>query len=69
MLYYRAKGDFYDYFNNYEVIRNELLTAKERNRKCRYLSDNCFEAVNISKKDIYFSFGVRFQIGTNASTL
>lgn len=69
MLYYRAKGDFYDYFCKYEVIRNELLTAKERNRKCRYLSDNCFEAVNISKKDIYFFFGVRFQIGTNASTL
>lgn len=62
MLYYRVKDDAYDYFNKYAVVKNELLTARERNTKCRYISDEHFEAVQISKKKTFFNFGCRFEI-------
>ena len=53
--------DAYDYFSKYGVIENELLTVKERNKKCPYLMDIIFEPVNISKRNIFWSFGVRFE--------
>ena len=33
MLYYKAINDGYDYFNKNSIIKNELLTTKERNSK------------------------------------
>lgn len=61
MKYYKVKKDIYDYFSKHAVIENELLTEKERNRKCPYLSDNVFEIVNIPKTKIFWNFGVRFE--------
>lgn len=53
--------DKYDYFTGYTTIKNELLTEKERNKKFRYLCDDCFQIVEVSKKKTFWSFGCRFQ--------
>lgn len=65
MLYYKVIKEKYDYFNKNMTVMNELLTLRERNTKFRYLKDDCFEEVEISKKNTYINFGVRFEIGTN----
>lgn len=65
MKYYRATKEAYDYFNKNMTVKNELLTPRERNTKFRYLKDNCFEEVEVSKKNTYINFGVRFEKGTD----
>ena len=60
MKYYRAKREAYDYFNRCGVVENELLTEKERNTKVRYISDDVFETMEISRKKTFYNFGVRF---------
>lgn len=60
MLYYQALKDGYDYFNKNAVIKGELLTAKERNSKVRYLPDFYFQQVEISRQQTFTMFGVRF---------
>lgn len=60
MKYYRANGEYHDYFTGNTTIPGELITKRERNRHFRYLSDNCFTTVEVSKRDTYFSFGARF---------
>ena len=60
MKYYRAIGEFHDYFNGWTTVENELLTEKERNTKFRYLSDLCFKIVEHPKNRTYKSFGCRF---------
>ena len=62
MKYYRVRRDAYDYFNKYTVVKNELLTEKERNKKARYIKDDIFEEVEINKNKTYFNFGVRREI-------
>lgn len=62
MLYYRAKVEKHDYFTGYTTAIGELLTEKERNSKFRYLSDDVFEAVNVSRKRTFWSFGCRFEM-------
>lgn len=63
MKYYKVVADNkHDYFTGYTTIKNELLTEKERNTKFRYLMDDCFKVVEVSKKNIYWSFGARFEI-------
>lgn len=65
MKYFRVVvGDKHDYFTGYTTIKNELLTARERNTKFRYLSDDIFEVVEISRKNIYWLFGARFENNT-----
>ena len=59
MTYYRSKGEYHDYFTGNTAIPGELITKRERNTKYRYLCDNCFELVNVSRKDVYMQFGVR----------
>lgn len=61
MKYYKAIAEKHDYFTGNTLIENELLTEKERNTKFRYLSDAYFTPVEISRKKIFFSFGVRFE--------
>ena len=61
MKFYRATTDAYDHFNKYGVVKNELLTEKERNGKVRYLNDSIFEEVEISKRRTFWSFGCRFE--------
>lgn len=65
MKFYKVVKDGYDYFNKNAVIKNELLTERERNTKVRYLSDDYFEPVEVSKKGTYYSFGVRFEMENN----
>lgn len=65
MKYYRVIKEKYDYFNKNMTIMNELLTPRERNTMFRYLGDDCFEEVEVSRKKTYISFGARFEIGTD----
>ena len=65
MKYFRVIKEKYDYFNKNTTVMNELLTPRERNTKFRYLKDDCFEEVEISKKNTYINFDVRFEKGTN----
>lgn len=62
MLFYKVRRDAYDYFNKYGVVKDELLTKRERDTKCRYLKDDVFEEVEVSKKKTFWSFGCRFEI-------
>lgn len=65
MLFYKViKGDKYDHFTGYTTVKNELVTQKERDTKFRYLTDDCFQPVNVSKKNTYWFFGARFENGT-----
>ena len=59
MKYYRATGEFHDYFTGYTTVPGELVTERERNTNFHYLSDRVFERVLCSKRDTYFSFGIR----------
>lgn len=59
MKYYRAKGEYHDYFTGYTTVPGELVTERERNTKFRYLSDHVFEPVLCSRRDTYISFGAR----------
>ena len=66
MKYLRVvKGDVHDRRTSYTTVTNELLTAKERKEMFPTLSDDCFEEVEVSKKNTYINFGVRFEKGTN----
>ena len=51
----------HDYFTGWTTVPGELLTEKERERRFRYLSDDVFVPVYVSKKFTYKIFGVRFQ--------
>lgn len=62
MLYYRVRRDAYDYFNKNAAVKNELVTQKERDSKFRYLKDDVFEPVQISKKKTFWNFGCRFEV-------
>ena len=61
MLYYKATKDAYDYFSKCGIIKNELLTTKERNSKVRYLPDSYFQIIEIPKSRVFWSFGARFE--------
>lgn len=65
MKYYRVIKEKYDYLNKNMTVMNELLTPRERNTMFRYLGDDCFEEVEVSRKKTYISFGARFEKGTN----
>ena len=68
MKFYRVvKDGVHDYFTGNTTVINELVTEKERNTKFRYISDFAFEVVDVSKKNTYWSFGARFEIGTGAT--
>lgn len=62
MKYYMVVRDgVHDYFTGYTTIKNELLTSRERNSKFRYLKDDIFEVVEVSKKKTVWAFGARFE--------
>ncbi|MBO5960922.1 MAG: hypothetical protein J6P99_03710 [Paludibacteraceae bacterium] len=62
MKYYRSNGEYHDYFTGYTTVPGELITKRERNTHFRYLSDNCFTLVEVSKRDTYFSIWSAFCI-------
>lgn len=52
MKFYKVVvDDKYDYFTGCTTIKNELLTERERNTKFRYLQDDVFQEVEVSKKE------------------
>ena len=61
MIYYKALDDAYDYFTGNALIKNELLTPRERNTKFRYIADCKFKVVEISRSRTFRNFGVRFE--------
>lgn len=70
MKYFQVNtGDKYDYFTGHTTIKGELLTQKERDTKFRYLNDEFFTPVEVSKRDIYWSFGARFKYGMRQGEL
>lgn len=62
MKYLKVKRDAYDYFSKYGVVKDELITEKERNRLCPYIKEDIFEPVNINKNRTFFNFGVRLEM-------
>ena len=62
MLYYKARNDAYDYFNKFAVIKDELLTKRERETKARYISDSNFDIVRINKNNTFKIFGIRKEV-------
>ena len=60
MLYYQVKPEF-DQKNRCDgsiLVANELYTPREKERFA--ISDETVDAVQVSKRSIYFSFGARF---------
>ena len=64
MLYYRANAEKHDYSTGYTTIIGELLTQRERDSKFRYLSDDVFDVVEVSRKRTFTMFGCRFEKAT-----
>lgn len=63
MKFYKViKDNVHDYFTGYTTVKNELVTEKERNKKFRYLNDDIFQVVDVSKKETFWLFGARFEI-------
>ncbi len=63
MLYYRVlKDGIMDFKSGYTTIVNELVTEKEKEKKFPALSEKVFDTVEISKRNVYWSFGARFEI-------
>lgn len=61
MLFYKAKREAHDYFTGYTTVENELITQRERDTKFRYLKDDVFQKIEISKKKTFWNFGCRFE--------
>ena len=61
MKYLKPITQKHDYFTGWTTFTGELLTQKERNRRFRYLPDDIFRTVYVSKKKTYKSFGHRFE--------
>lgn len=62
MKYYKALAEKHDYFTGYTTITGELVTQRERDTKFRYIGDDVFQQVEISKSKVFWSFGARFEI-------
>lgn len=60
MLYFKVKKEFDQKRrkDNSILIANELYTKKELEKYS--ISSNAVDSIEISKKDIYFFFGARF---------
>lgn len=61
--YYKALGDFRDWFNGTWTREGELLTPRERHSKYRYLSDDKFKEVAIAPRSTCFVCGRRYAHG------
>lgn len=61
MKFYKVLAERHDYFTGNTTVLGELVTQKERDRKYRYLSDDIFQEVEVSKKKTVWIFGARFE--------
>ena len=64
MKFYKANIEAHDCFTGYTTCIGELVTEKERHSKFRYLTDDVFSVVEVSKKKTYWMFGARFECGS-----
>ena len=63
MKFYKVvSADKLDYFTGYTTVLGELLTEKEKERKFPHLFDDCFQVVEVSKKNTVWIFGARYQM-------
>ena len=60
MIYYRACGEYHDYFTGNTTVPGELVTSKKRYSAFRYLSYHCFEKVRVKRTQTHWFFGARF---------
>lgn len=61
MMYYRSTAEMTDHFTGWTVIKNELVTDRERDKRFPNLPDYIFTRVKINSRDTYKTFGIRFQ--------
>lgn len=61
MTFLKVKRQATDHFTGWTTIPGELVTERERNTKFRYLMDDVFEPVEVSRKKTFWSFGCRFE--------
>lgn len=61
MKFYKAVAEKHDYFTGYTTVVGELVTQRERDTKFRYIADDVFTEVNVSKKKTVWIFGARFE--------
>lgn len=63
MRYYKViKDGARDRETFFECYKGELLTMRERKAYCPSIPERCFEAVDISKRKVYWFFGKRFEV-------
>lgn len=61
MKFYKVNRQMFDYFTGNTAIEGELVTEKERSSKLRYLPDEIFTPVEVSKRNTVWIFGCRWQ--------
>ena len=65
MTYYKVKPEYDQTYINPRIhdanilVKNELYTEAER-KKMKFVSDKCFEIVDIPRNKTGFFFGVRY---------
>lgn len=67
MKYYKVLEEKHDWFTGNTCVKDELLTEKERNTKFRYIMDDNFKVVDVSKKKTFWNFGCRFECSAKAN--
>ena len=60
--YFKAKYDLLDNKSEYSLLKDELLTPRERYTQAANIPDEAFKIVEISRKKTYKFFGARFEI-------
>lgn len=61
MMYYKSNSEMMDKVTGWTVIKNELVTDRERDKRFPNLPDYIFTRVCLSSRDTYKTFGIRFQ--------
>ena len=70
MLYYRVKrecGDKVVRASGHYLVPNELITRCEL--KTHHIPACAVSAVEVSKRNIYWFFGARFEVGTSCDSV
>lgn len=57
MLFYMALQDAYDLETGFTLVRDQLLTKKERLTKAKSLPDSYFKIVDINRNKTHFFYG------------
>lgn len=57
MLFYMALQDAYDFETGFVLVRDQLLTKKERTLKAKSIPDELFKVVDINRNKTHFFYG------------